>query len=81
MTDRREFLGAIAAVFCGVVLPEPERAIIDLRHATFPGWTPYRTAPVSYTHSDLLLLRFFQEKPPTPSELPKNPIHFDLALR
>ena len=28
MTDRREFLGAVAAVFCGVVLPEPSRELI-----------------------------------------------------
>ena len=28
MTDRREFLGAVAAVFCGVALPEPVREVI-----------------------------------------------------
>ncbi len=32
MTDRREFLGAMAALFCGVALPEPVREAIWLPH-------------------------------------------------
>lgn len=30
MTDRREFLGVVAAIFCGVTLPEPVRDMIDV---------------------------------------------------
>ncbi len=38
MIDRREFLGAVAALFAGVVLPEPVRESIWVGPATWPAW-------------------------------------------